>query len=800
MGSASSRTRERLREAELERDDMRKAMLKEKAHASEMRRVAEEQQALAERLKREGTSAAAGMSAFDVKVRMHELEQETKAARAEKRAPVKGLFRSACSTDVLFLLDTTGSMHCYIDAAKKQILNMVNSIKTDLLDGVDVRIAVVGYKDHCDHKSIEAINFTKSVNDVTSFLGSLTASGGNDTPEDVLGGLQKALNLSWQQQTRCIVHIADAPAHGNNLNTCSDDVYPYPGSEPHRLTYKPLIKKMISLNINYTFLRITDETDLMTFKFLNLYMSSAADGELDPKNRYYEEACKKVSSASCASSVTVKGGLRFEEKMLGTDYSALQKMVVSTVTSSAARTAVRLSSIRSRNTRNRKSPMTRLASLGEDRIADEATLDTSPPQWHTSGWLDERVAVEGFSPNVLIYGTGTLDEKMASDDNIILSVSELTVVKRSIPFAQGALRIACYARTAASDQRYVVKSFKRRGQKLPHLVEDMRSQVLCKAFALEFNTLTDEEKPIDFIATSCFKGKSDAADDCLSLEPYIRGTYVKYNGNSGWVNESNPRDHFSEVAQAFSHFTFERSQGRFLVCDLQGVGCILTDPAIHTRDPERFKLTSTNLNDEGFKLFFLSHKCNAVCTKLQLQSHRSMFSPGGFLAFRTNWPPMTRTTCCSNKLCARIIHINAAHRSEEYPGHEWCTTCWTQLTSSRKRWLCIAEGETDHEFDVSPFFWESQGRKTPRKCARHRGDEERMRVYREDLGWRATSSSMVVVPLARMPSPQPYVPPSSRFVGGSASAPRGTLGKEKSSSSVWTKKVRRSFSSMLLGG
>jgi hypothetical protein len=350
-----------------------------------MRRVAEAEQALAERLKREGTSAAAGMSASDVKPRMHELEQETKAARAEKRAPVKGLFRSACLTDVLFLLNTTGSMYCYIDAAKKQILDMVNGIKRDLLDGVDVRIAVVGYKDHCDNRSIEVIDFTKSVSDVTSFLGSLTAGGGNDTPEDVLGGLQKALSLSWQQQTRCIVHIADAPAHGNNLNTCSDDMYSYPGSEPHGLTYKPLIKKMVSLNINYTFLRITNETDLMTFKFLNLYIASAADGELDPKNRYYAEACKKISSASCASSVTAKGGLQFGEKMLGTDYSALQKMVVSTVTSSAARTAVRISSIRLSNIRSRESPMTRLASLGEDRFADEARLDTSPPQWHTPG-------------------------------------------------------------------------------------------------------------------------------------------------------------------------------------------------------------------------------------------------------------------------------------------------------------------------------------------------------------------------------------------------------------------------------
>lgn len=129
------------------------------------------------------------------------------------------------------------------------------------------------------------------------------------------------------------------------------------------------------------------------------------------------------------------------------------------------------------------------------------------------------------------------------------------------------------------------------------VTEDMRMQALCKAFALEFNGLLQIEPPLDFIVTSCLQ-KKGVSGGSLSLEPFIDGKYVKYNNNAGWITDEDLADHaFNQIAQAFSHFTFERSWGRFLVNDLQGVGRILTDPSIQTQDPERFKLNDTNLGE-----------------------------------------------------------------------------------------------------------------------------------------------------------------------------------------------------------
>ena len=131
----------------------------------------------------------------------------------------------------------------YIAAAKHQVRSIVDDIKAAFLDESDVRVAVIGYADHADTPNIQFLDFTPSADQVHRFLDKLHAVGGDDAPEDVLGGVRQALNASWKQQTRCIIHIADAPPHGRVLHDLRDtqDNYPEPGSEPHGLTYEPLL-------------------------------------------------------------------------------------------------------------------------------------------------------------------------------------------------------------------------------------------------------------------------------------------------------------------------------------------------------------------------------------------------------------------------------------------------------------------------------------------------------------------------------------------------------------------------------
>ncbi len=95
------------------------------------------------------------------------------------------------------------------------------------------------------------------------------------------------------------------------------------------------------------------------------------------------------------------------------------------------------------------------------------------------------------------------------------------------------------------------------------------------------------------------------------LEHFIEGNYIKYNSNSGYVDEQ-----LRSTPQAFSHFTFECSNHECIVVDIQGVGDLYTDPQIHTSKGTEYG--DGNLGTRGMALFFHSHVCNDICVHLGL--------------------------------------------------------------------------------------------------------------------------------------------------------------------------------------
>ncbi|KAK1774191.1 hypothetical protein QBC45DRAFT_459257 [Copromyces sp. CBS 386.78] len=662
------------------------------------------------------------------------LQVETSAAAP--RRSTAGMFKAVVSTDLLFLIDTTRSMGSYIEAAKQQVRSIVDELGKTFFNEAEIRMAVVSYKDHEFNPNIQFLDFTTSVDQVRSFLAGLSiAPRYGDRPEDVLGGIQQTVNASWKNPTRCIIHIGDAPSHGRNLHDMSDtaDRFPTPGTEPHRLTYGPLLSQMISKRINYVFLRINNTTDRMVFTFSNEYAATLADTTLLKTNKYYSTLSTNVKR-------NPSGALLFREVELGITLSALQRLVVNAVTASATRTATRTAS-RIRKPGNDSSPGSKLPGVDEEEEEDDEddqedandppALPTEDvlPQWEESDWFEETLRMQGFSLNVY-HGANTLNEMMERDSNDGLSVLLLTVHKRRLPFAKGNLRMASYARTVSSTNPYVAKSFIKKAPQIAYLVEDMRCQALCKAFALEFNALLLADSPrhsIDFIVTACFKGKSElkSGDELISIEPYIGLDYVKYNTNAGWVNDS--KDPSNEAAQAFSHFTFERSRGAFLVSDLQGVNGLLTDPAIHTRDQDRFPLSKANLGDDGFKFFFASHECNDICRELGLKSNRFMIVSGNY-DFRSDWPSLPDTLCCSNKLCGKILRRADTRVSDKYPEYQWCEVCFPQLESTTEMEVCRADAPY-HEFELSRFFHESQGQKVPRMCPEHDNEQNMFGMF-----------------------------------------------------------------------
>jgi len=119
--------------------------------------------------------------------------------------------------EVAFVLDATGSMGPWIDAARQKI----DAIASDLAAGQpppDIRFALVTYRDKGDAYVTRAHDFTRDLGTMRGWLRETKADGGGDTPESVLEGLNAGLvELGWTpddaRTMKLLYLVGDAPPH-----------------------------------------------------------------------------------------------------------------------------------------------------------------------------------------------------------------------------------------------------------------------------------------------------------------------------------------------------------------------------------------------------------------------------------------------------------------------------------------------------------------------------------------------------------------------------------------------------------
>ena len=94
----------------------------------------------------------------------------------------------------------------YIKAVKDGINSIVSKINSQFKDAV-VRVAFVAYRDYGGGaKHFEILDFTEDKKKFTNFVEGVTASGGGDAPEDVLGAIDKTINLNWTAANKIFYH------------------------------------------------------------------------------------------------------------------------------------------------------------------------------------------------------------------------------------------------------------------------------------------------------------------------------------------------------------------------------------------------------------------------------------------------------------------------------------------------------------------------------------------------------------------------------------------------------------------
>ncbi|WP_281249751.1 flagellin [Psychrobacillus psychrotolerans] len=114
-------------------------------------------------------------------------------------------------TDIVFLIDSTGSMGGPIANVKANITNFVNSISSA---GINIQLGLVDYNDGVSSK---VYPFTTDLEDFKNSLNTISVSGGGDTPEAGLEAIQDALGISMRSDaSKQFVLVTDAPVHDNN--------------------------------------------------------------------------------------------------------------------------------------------------------------------------------------------------------------------------------------------------------------------------------------------------------------------------------------------------------------------------------------------------------------------------------------------------------------------------------------------------------------------------------------------------------------------------------------------------------
>lgn len=118
--------------------------------------------------------------------------------------------------DVVFALDTTGSMSGLIEAAKEKIWSIASTMAS-AQPTPEIRIGLVAYRDRGDAYVTRVVDLSSDLDSVYATLMDFEAGGGGDTPESVNQALHDAVHtMSWSehgQAYRVLFLVGDAPPH-----------------------------------------------------------------------------------------------------------------------------------------------------------------------------------------------------------------------------------------------------------------------------------------------------------------------------------------------------------------------------------------------------------------------------------------------------------------------------------------------------------------------------------------------------------------------------------------------------------
>jgi uncharacterized protein YegL len=135
----------------------------------------------------------------------------------EPTPPAPPVAKDEKTLEMVFVLDTTGSMGGLIDGAKQRIWGIVNEVMQTPAKP-SVRVGLVAYRDHDDQYVTQVLPLTNDLDKVYTTLMEYRADGGGDGPEDVRQALSDGVRKAgWSKASsntaQIVFLVGDAPPH-----------------------------------------------------------------------------------------------------------------------------------------------------------------------------------------------------------------------------------------------------------------------------------------------------------------------------------------------------------------------------------------------------------------------------------------------------------------------------------------------------------------------------------------------------------------------------------------------------------
>lgn len=204
---------------------------------------------------------------FELNASGNNTQGENQTAANELEATFNGENKLHKKTDIMFIVDATGSMSDEMMFLQSEFTAITKEIGTD-----NTRYSVNFYRDEGDKYVTKCYDFTDDISDLQQKLNSERADGGGDTPEAVAEILQETMTKSsWDDDSvKLAFMIFDAPPHNGKeemilsaVKTAAEKgirIIPVVSSNSERDT--ELFARALSITTGGTYVFLTDDSGI----------------------------------------------------------------------------------------------------------------------------------------------------------------------------------------------------------------------------------------------------------------------------------------------------------------------------------------------------------------------------------------------------------------------------------------------------------------------------------------------------------------------------------------------------------